>query len=73
MKLLTPKEAADRIGVSSSLVYQWCDERRLPHYRMGGKGRRGKILIAPKDLDAFLASCRVTEPPDEDGPLTHLR
>ena len=27
-------------GVSVSLIYQLCDERRLLHYRPGGKGKR---------------------------------
>ena len=70
---LTVKEAAERAGVSPALIYQWCDERRLVHYRLGGRGRRGKILIGQDELDAFLDSCRVTEPSDEDGPLTHIR
>ena len=59
VKLLTPKEAAERIGVSESLIYQICDEKRLTHYRVGGEGKRGKILIDPRDLDRFLAENRV--------------
>jgi excisionase family DNA binding protein len=58
-KLLTVSEAALRAGVSASLIYQWCDERRLAHYRAGGKGKRGKILISPRDLDDFMESIRV--------------
>ncbi len=69
---LTPKQAAHAAGVSLSLIYEWCDERRLPHYRLGGRGKRGKILIALDDLQRFLESCRVTEP-DDEGPLTHIR
>jgi excisionase family DNA binding protein len=57
--MLTVKQAAARAGVSVSLIYQLCDERRLPHYRPGGKGKRGKILISPRDLDAFMESIRV--------------
>ena len=70
---LNVKQAAERAGVSESLLYQLCSEGRLPHYRLGGRGRRGKILIAAEDLDAFMESCRVTEPPDDDGPLQHIR
>ncbi len=58
-KMLTVAEAAERVGVSESLIYQWIDERRLPHYRLGGKGKRGKIGISPRDLDDFIASLRV--------------
>lgn len=71
--MLTVKQAADRAGVSPALVYQWCDERRLVHYRLGGQGKRGKVMIDPDDLAAFLETCRVTEPPDEDGPLVHIK
>jgi excisionase family DNA binding protein len=58
-KLLTVDEAASTAGVSPSLVYVWCQEQLLPHFRFGTRGRRGKILIAPADLDAFMQSCRV--------------
>jgi excisionase family DNA binding protein len=58
-KLLTPKEAAAHAGVSVSLIYQWCDERRLTHFRAGGKGKRGKILVSPRDLDALMESVKV--------------
>jgi excisionase family DNA binding protein len=57
--LLTPAEAAKYAKVSPSMIYQWCEERRLAHYRLGGKGRRGKILIAPAELDRFLDEHRV--------------
>ena len=56
---LTTKQAAERAGVSVSMIYQWCHERLLPHYRVGASGRRGKILVEESDLEAFLASCRV--------------
>jgi excisionase family DNA binding protein len=59
MSLLTVKQAAERAMVSESLIYQWCDERRLVHYRVGGAGKRGKILIDPADLDIFMASLKV--------------
>lgn len=71
---LTPKEAADRLGVSVQLVYQLCHERRLVHYRIGGEGRRGRVLIDEADLDAFMQSCKVEAdnlPTDVD--LPHLR
>ena len=58
-KFLTPAEAAEAAGVSVSLLYQLCDERRLAHYRVGGKGKRGKILIDPRDLERFLDEHRV--------------
>jgi excisionase family DNA binding protein len=55
---LSPKQAAERAGVSPSLVYTWCREKRLAHYRVGAEGRRGRIRIDPADLDAFVRSLR---------------
>ena len=65
MNWLTVKEAAERARVSPELIYQWVAEGRLWHYRVGGKGARGKILIKPADLEAFMESLRVgpDEPP----------
>jgi excisionase family DNA binding protein len=71
---LSVKQAAERAGVSLALLYQWCDERRLAHYRCGGEGKRGKILIAEEDLDGFLQSVRVAATgATDDGPLKHIR
>ena len=57
--MLTVKEVSKRLRSSTSLVYSWCDDHLLPHYRMGSKGKRGKILIEEAALDAFLQSRRV--------------
>jgi excisionase family DNA binding protein len=71
---LNPTEAARQAGVSVQLIYRWCQERRLAHYRCGGRGRRGRILIDPADLDAFLQSLKVTPcPPGDDGEFRHSR
>jgi excisionase family DNA binding protein len=55
---LTPKQAAERAGVSRRQIYVWCDERRLAHYRLGSKGSRGRIQIDPADLDRLIEECR---------------
>lgn len=57
--MLTVKQAAARLGISASLLYSWCNEQILTHYRMGGKGKRGKILIEEAVLDAFLEARKV--------------
>lgn len=57
-EMLTPKQVAERIGVSPSLVYQLCTEGLLPHFRIGGKGKRGRLIIKAGDLDQFVESCR---------------
>ena len=59
MAKVTVKQAAERTGLSTSLLYQICAERRLPHFRLGREGKRGKILIEEADLAAFLATARV--------------
>lgn len=69
---LSVKEAAERVGVSPSLVYQWCADGTLPHYRLGGNGRRGKIVIDPADLDTLFKTRRVTGT-TEQPPLGHIR
>jgi len=68
---MTVKEAARRLGLSPSLIYQLCNERLLPHYRLGGKGKRGRIMIEESDLSAFLANCRQEAKP-EVPPLRHI-
>lgn len=75
IKPLTPAEAARAAKVSVSLIYQLCAERRLPHYRVGGTGRRGKIVIDEAELIEFLRSCRVdsSDLAEDDGPLRHIR
>lgn len=55
---LTPKQAAVRAVVSLSLVYQWCQEGALVHYRVGRSGKRGHIRIDEADLVAFLDGCK---------------
>jgi excisionase family DNA binding protein len=56
---VTVKEAAEKLEVSVSLVYQLVADGRLPHHRIGGRGRRGKIVIKDEGIQAFLATCRV--------------
>lgn len=63
MSLLTIRETAKAARVSPALIYQWCQEQRLPHYRVGGDGRRGRILIKESELWAFLAECRIERHP----------
>jgi excisionase family DNA binding protein len=69
--MLTPKQVAERTGVSVSLVYRWCQEGLLEVFRLGGKGRRGKLLIVPSSLDQFLESCK--QQPQVAVPLRHIK
>ena len=58
---LTVAQAAAYAAVSETMIYQWTNEKRLPHFRLGGKGKRGAIRIGPDDFEGFLASLKVTE------------
>ena len=69
--MLTPKQAAARMGVSVSLVYQWCKEGLIEHLRLGGKGKRGKVLIDPASLDRYLESCK-QQPAKPIATLRHI-
>lgn len=52
--MLGVKAAAQRLGISPSLLYQIVARRAIDHYRVGGK-----IVFAEGDLDAYLARSRV--------------
>ena len=71
--MLTPKQVAERVGVSDSLVYEWCSQGLLRHFRFGGKGRRGCIRIEQPDLEEFMARCLHTERQDAIPPLKHIK
>lgn len=52
--VMTVAEAAKKIGISTSKIYQLAAARRISHYRVGGKP-----IFSDDDVAAFLASCRV--------------
>ena len=51
---LNLKLSASLIGVSPHTLRAWTRQRRIPFYRCGRR-----IVFARKDLEAFLADCRV--------------
>ena len=53
---LTPREVADRLGVSRSFIYEEIARGRLPHVRLGLR----RIVIELRELDRFLALRRYT-------------
>jgi hypothetical protein len=58
--MLTVKQICKKFPyLSESLVYLWIEQRELPHYRLGRKGKRGRIVIDETDFLAFLASRKV--------------
>ena len=67
------------LGVSPGLVYGWCEDHLLPHYRVGCNGKRGHIRITEDDVQAFLRARRVepehhvSVPPLAPVRLKHLK
>ena len=59
MSRLTVRQAAGLVPTSESLVYQWVKEKRFEVLRVGGRGRRGRILIDETAFRAFLESLKV--------------
>lgn len=47
--MLTPTQAAERLGVSPRLVQKMCREARIPCYKVGGRYR-----IKPEDLQNLI-------------------
>lgn len=57
--MLNVRQAAERMSISDSLVYELCACGLLSHVRIGRPGSRGCIRIADTDIDAFLTSQKV--------------
>lgn len=55
--LLRPKQVAEMLGISRSLVYQLVEQGKLGCYRIGLG--RGAIRFRLDDVEAYLAGCRV--------------
>jgi excisionase family DNA binding protein len=70
---MTPREAAEKLGVSQSLIYGVLKAGKLKGMRVGCRGR-GKWLIDPNDFEAWKQSCKVTEwpEPDDGQPYQYL-
>jgi excisionase family DNA binding protein len=70
--MITVEEAAASLHVSASTVYELCKTGRLPCYRIGVHGR-GKVLIKPEDLEAFLQSSKTALVPPRQMQLRHIQ
>ena len=55
--MLSVRDVATKLGVSSALIYALVAEGKLVCYRIGLG--RGAIRFNDADVDAYLASCRV--------------
>ena len=56
-RLLSVKQVAERLSVTTATVYGLCAAGRLPHVRI-----LNVIRIAQSDLATFITSCRVGDP-----------
>ena len=59
--ITTVKEFASRAEICLSLAYLLVAEGRVPHRRIGQKGRRGAIRISEEDYQQFMGSTKVQE------------
>jgi excisionase family DNA binding protein len=57
--MMTVKQAAERMAISESLVYELCACGTLPHVRIGKPGSRGCIRLTEADIQEFLGSQKV--------------
>ena len=61
--LLTVQEALRILPIGKTSIYALVDSGQLPSYRVSVAGsRRGRVLIARADLEAFLAGARTGAP-----------
>jgi Helix-turn-helix domain len=55
---MTVKEFAQKAEISLSLAYLLISEGRVPHRRIGQRGKRGAIRIAEKDFEQFMETVK---------------
>jgi excisionase family DNA binding protein len=58
MRLLTAREAAEKLTVSTRKVYNLVAAGKLPHYRINNT-----VRIAEEDIEDYLADCRIARQP----------
>ena len=64
------KQAAERLGISESLIYALCRLGVISHTRHGRPGKRGCIRIEEAALESYREGCKGAQAP---LPLTHIR
>ena len=58
---MTVKEFSERAEISLSLAYALIAEGRVPHRRIGQKGKRGCIRITEEDFRQFIDCVKTQE------------
>ena len=57
--ILSIPQALQLMPIGRTTLYSLCESGALPHYRVQVPGsRRGRVLVARRDLEAFLESAR---------------
>ncbi|WP_165603093.1 helix-turn-helix domain-containing protein [Devosia elaeis] len=67
MALLTPKEAAERLGVSTDQLLKLTDRGKLPFINVGLGQKRPSRRYDPDDLSAFMMAQRMTACPSSSA------
>ena len=71
---MTVKDAADKLEISASLVYELCRMGIISHTRYGRPGSRGCIRISEEALAAYKsARGKEMDCVREPGPLLFIR
>jgi hypothetical protein len=71
--ILTAGGAAERWGLSRSLIYDLCGQGVIRHTRHGRPGKRGTIRITEAAMVEYMVSCeRGPEPADDECNLKHI-
>ena len=60
-RILNAKEVCERLGIGKNTLYEWCDQRLIPHKRVGGtidqvtgEHRRGRILFSERCIQEWV-------------------
>jgi excisionase family DNA binding protein len=61
-RLLTARELADYLGLSSATVLDWFEAGRLPGFRLGGR-KGGPVRFRVSEVEAVLEEWRVAPDP----------
>jgi excisionase family DNA binding protein len=69
---VTVKQAAQRIGISASLVYELCNLGVIRHGRHGRPGKRGTIRIEDEAVAEYMKMCQREGSRPAPLPLRHI-
>lgn len=58
---MTVRQFADRAEIRLSLAYALIAEGRVPHRRIGQRGKRGAIRVSEEDFQEFMQAVKAQE------------